>query len=61
MTTSEAANRLGLTPRSVARLIRTKAIAATWNAYARRMEIDEAEIARYASERKSPGRPKVVK
>jgi excisionase family DNA binding protein len=58
VTTKEAADRLGLTPRSVARLIRNKKIAAHWNIYARRMEIAEEEVDRYQKERKSAGRPK---
>lgn len=58
MTSTEAADRLGITARSVARLIRSKQLAATWNAYARRMEIDEAEIERYQDSRRKAGRPK---
>jgi excisionase family DNA binding protein len=57
MTTAEAAHRLGITPRSVARLIRGKQLAAIWNEYARRFEIDEAEVERYKMERRGPGRP----
>lgn len=61
LTTAEAAARLGLTVRSVARLIRSKQLAATWNEYARRFEVDPAEVERYTNERRSPGRPKQVK
>jgi excisionase family DNA binding protein len=56
MTTHEAANRLGLTARSVARLIDQGLITAV--KHGRDYWIDEAEVARYLSERKPAGRPK---
>lgn len=56
MTTSEAASRLGLTARSVARLINTGKIAAI--KHGRDYWIDEAEIDRYQSTRRKAGRPK---
>ena len=56
MTTHEAANRLGLTARSVARLINTGVLAAV--KHGRDYWIYESEVARYASERKPAGRPK---
>lgn len=56
MTTHEAANRLGLTARSVARLIKAGVIAA--DKRGRDYWIDDSEVARYASERKPAGRPK---
>lgn len=56
MTTYEAANRLGLTARSVARLINTGALTAI--KHGRDYWIDESEVARYASERRKAGRPK---
>lgn len=56
MTTTEAADRLGLTARSVARLIKTGAIAATKRG--RDYWIDDAELERYQAIRKPAGRPK---
>lgn len=56
MTTHEAANRLGLTARSVARLIKTGILAA--DKRGRDYWIDEIEVARYAAERRKAGRPK---
>lgn len=56
-TTAEAAEQLKITKRSIARLIRDKKIAANWNAYARRFEIEESEVERYKSERRTVGRP----
>lgn len=55
MTTTEAAKRLGMKFRSVVRLIRDGRLAATWNAYARRFDIDPEEVERYARERTGPG------
>lgn len=57
MTTHEAAARLGITARSVARLIRANLLAADWDAYARRYTIDSAEVERYERERRAQGRP----
>lgn len=56
LTTHEAANRLGLTARSVARLIKTGVIAAQKRG--RDYLIDEAEIDRYERARRPAGRPK---
>lgn len=55
LTTAEAADRLGLTARSVARLIKQERIAAS--KYGRDYLIDETEVVRYATERRPPGRP----
>lgn len=55
MTTHEAANRLGLTARSVARLIKRGVIAAEKRG--RDYWIEEAEVARYEHERRPVGRP----
>lgn len=55
MTTHEAANRLGLTARSVARLINQKLLTATKRG--RDYWIEDAEVERYASERRKAGRP----
>lgn len=57
LTTREAADRLGIAPRSVAWLIRGKKIAAIWNDYARRYEIEESEVERYQRERLPQHRP----
>lgn len=56
MTTTEAADRLGLTARSVARLIKAHIITATKRG--RDYWIDDAEVERYATDRKPAGRPK---
>ena len=56
MTTTEAADRLGITARSVARLIKIGTIAAA--KHGRDYWIDDAEVARYAAERRAAGRPK---
>jgi excisionase family DNA binding protein len=58
MTTAEAADRLKIKPRSVVQLIRRGLLAATWNTYARRFEIEDAEVERYAVERRAQHRPK---
>lgn len=58
LTTCEAADRLGIKPRSVMQLIRRKQITATWNEYARRYEIEPDEVERYRVERKPAHRPK---
>lgn len=55
MKTTEAADRLGIKPRSVAKLIRDGKLTAIWNAYARRFEIEAEEVERYARERAKPG------
>lgn len=55
LTTHEAADRLGLTARSVARLIKRGVIAAQKRG--RDYLIDEVEVARYERERKPVGRP----
>ena len=57
MTTHEAAARLGITARSVARLMRKGLINGQWDAYARRYTIDSAEVERYERERRAQGRP----
>lgn len=59
MTTHEAADRLGLTARSVARLIKTGAIAATKRG--RDYWIEDAEVERYAAQRRPAGRPHKIK
>lgn len=59
-TTSEAADRLGIKPRSVVQLIRRGFLAATWNTYARRFEIDADEVTRYVTERRPRHRPRTV-
>lgn len=56
MTTHEAADRLGLTPRSVARLIKRGVIAATKRG--RDYWIEDSEIERYIAARRPAGRPK---
>lgn len=55
-TTHEAADRLGLTARSVARLVKRGRIVATKRG--RDYLIDLSEVDRYAAERREPGRPK---
>jgi Mn-dependent DtxR family transcriptional regulator len=57
LTTREVADRLGIKPRSVAWLIRRGLIAATWNVYARRFEVELDEVERYARERRPQHRP----
>lgn len=67
MTTAEAAARLNAltgrkyTDKHVARLCKRGAVAATWNAYARRWEVAQAEIERYAAAgtRLPIGRPRI--
>lgn len=59
LTTHEAANRLGLTARSVARLIKRGALTATKRG--RDYLIDEAEVDRYQRERRPVGRPQKPK
>lgn len=61
LTTKEAADRLGIKPRSVAALIQRHLLAATWNSYARRFEIDPTEVERYQREKRPAHRPKKVK
>lgn len=56
MTTHEAADRLGLTARSVARLIKAGTLAATKRG--RDYWIEDAEVERYQSSRRPAGRPK---
>jgi excisionase family DNA binding protein len=56
MTTHEAAHRLGLTARSVARLIKAGAIKAVY--HGRDYWIEEAEVERFERERRTPGRPR---
>lgn len=58
LTTREAADRLGIKPRSVAALIQRGLLAATWNAYARRFEIEPTEVERYERERRLAHRPR---
>ena len=58
MTIAEAAIALNLTPAWVWQLIKRSTIAGTCNAYARRWEIEPAEVERYRQERRTPGRPK---
>lgn len=58
MTTHEAADRLGLTARSVARLINQKLLAAT--KHGRDYWIETTEVERYLSERRQRGRPKKI-
>lgn len=58
MITTEAADRLGIKPRSVVQLIKRGLITATWSAYARRFEIEAEEVERYATERRAQHRPK---
>lgn len=58
LTTREAADRLGIKPRSVAALIQRGLLIATWNSYARRFEIENAEVERYERERRPQHRPK---
>lgn len=55
MTTHEAADRLGITARSVARLIGQKLLTAT--KHGRDYWIEDAEVERYLSERRQRGRP----
>jgi hypothetical protein len=61
MTIEEAAALLKLTPAWVWQLIKRGTIAGTWNAYARRWEIEPEEVERYRRERRSPGRPRSSK
>lgn len=56
LTTAQAADRLGLKPRSVVQLIRRGLLAAT--KHGRDYAIDEAEVTRYAVERRPQHRPK---
>lgn len=56
LTTAEAANRLGITARSVSRLIKKGAIKATKRG--RDYLIADAEVTRYAIERRPAHRPK---
>jgi excisionase family DNA binding protein len=56
LTTTEAADRLGLRPRSVVQLIKRGLIAAT--KHGRDYAIDEAEVARYVAQRRPAHRPK---
>lgn len=56
MTTSEAADRLGIKARSVAILIKRGLITAT--KHGRDYWIEDAEVARYAAERRPAQRPK---
>lgn len=56
LTTHEAAERLGLTTRSVARLVKRGVIRAEKRG--RDYFIDEAEVARYLYKRRPAGRPK---
>lgn len=58
LTTKEAADRLGIKARSVAALIQRGLLAATWNDYARRFEIEDQEVERYKRERRPAHRPK---
>lgn len=55
LTTKEAADRLGIQPRSVVQLIRRGLLTAT--KHGRDFAIDEAEIARYLVERRPAHRP----
>ena len=56
LTTAQAADRLGLKPRSVVQLIRRGLLAAT--KHGRDWAIDEAEVDRYAAQRRPAHRPK---
>lgn len=56
MTTSEAADRLGIKARSVVQLIKRGLITAT--KHGRDYWIESDEVERYASERRPAGRPK---
>ena len=56
MTTAEAANRLGIKPRSVVWLIKAGHIVAAKRG--RDYWIEDAEVARYAVERRAQHRPK---
>ncbi len=58
LTTTEAADRLGVKPRSVVQFIKRGLIAAT--KHGRDYAIDPAEIDRYLIERKPAHRPKVL-
>lgn len=55
LTTAQAADRLGINPRSVVQLIKRGLLAAT--KHGRDYAIDEAEIERYAAERRPTHRP----
>ena len=59
LTTHEAADRLGINARSVARLIKTGAIQATKRGRDYLIELDEVD--RYATERRPVGRPRKPK
>jgi excisionase family DNA binding protein len=56
LTTKDAADRLGIKPRSVVALIRRGLLAAT--RHGRDYAIDEAEVARYERQRRPQHRPK---
>lgn len=56
LTTHEAADRLGIKPRSVVQLIKRDLLAAV--KHGRDYSIDPAEVERYITERRPPHRPK---
>lgn len=58
LTTAEAAERLGITARSVARLLKGGKLAGTLRG--RDYLIEEEEVERYKRERRPVGRPKTV-
>jgi hypothetical protein len=59
LTTAEAAAQLGLNIVTLRGHIRGKRLSAVWNTYARRWEIEPAELERFKRERQvGAGRPK---
>ena len=60
LTTREAAERLGIQPRAIAKLIARGQLAATWNEAHTRLRIAEEEIERYQRERRPAHRPKTT-
>lgn len=58
MTTADASRALHIATVTVRAHIKSGVLAATWNVYARQWEISDAEVARYAVERRAAHRPR---